>query len=432
MLALLAILGPRQSQAQYDPTHVYQIINAKNGWSLEVPGDSPGAGQTTSLSPYTGKASQQWKILSLGNGMYQLVNRNTNMAIEPSGSGSQAYWAQAYPGVQTPFSSTNDGHKWIIRNRANSALKTITSFKTGLSLSWQRAVGKSLTDPNALPPEKLSQNVDFGDDATGWGIIDQSANYYGQPSGSSFLIVNRYNGMVMGSFQGNNGVNSAQYRQLAGQQWTFSPYNSDGFLTITNRQNQQVLEMGNGGDNGELGHNANLYQYWGGANQQWILQDINDSHTLTVDELYASSFKFFKIYNRYSGKVLQVAGSGNDLYREGQSVNQWESLGHPWQQWYIMVWGNNRLAAPGTPEAATIAQDVEVNVYPNPVHDRLTLSGLKQTAETTISVVDMSGKAASAYYEGDGVVNVSRLAAGLYIITIKQGQQEYHRKFSKI
>ncbi|HEX8348804.1 MAG TPA: hypothetical protein VF598_02500, partial [Hymenobacter sp.] len=186
LLFLLSTLAPHRGQAQeYDPLRSYQILHYNSNLSLQINGNPPHPrdrepsfeGREALLDTYTGGFAQVWTIVDLGQGLYGLKNRLSQLFLMPGGSGTQVYWAQSFAPVQAAFNPNEDGQKWIIRNNtfsANASIVTITNFKTGLSLSRQASTFNTSPDPNAPIPIKLGQNVDFGDSFTGWQIIDRT------------------------------------------------------------------------------------------------------------------------------------------------------------------------------------------------------------------------------------------------------------------
>jgi hypothetical protein len=70
-------------------------------------------------------------------------------------------------------------------------------------------------------------------------------------------------------------------------------------------------------------------------------------------------------------------------------------------------------------------------LYPNPVNSilHLTLNGAAPSATLTIS--DLQGRTIQSVNYRDGKLDVSTLASGTYLITMDDGQRNYHQKFVK-
>jgi hypothetical protein len=446
-LLLSLWLAPMLSQAQAfvpDPTHVYKLVpRSGNGDVLEVGGeDRYESGHWINGWGYWGGASQQWQFQDLGNGVFTIINRNSRQVLStnPNGGENQVgNWSgdgivtyqtdsrtsslqewQIYP-MTFDISPTTGKPYYKIKNRyTGRVLEYLTPDqksaarlrRSNFLWQWNETYD---SNPNAHP---YIGNQEFD-------IIDVSANLAQNPNRNVFRIVNRNSNKILSATAEDNGVSQESYRNLAGQEWYFTDYDSDGYLYIVNRNTNTVLEIGGGGDLGANGRTANLWDRWGGTNQQWALLDINDSHRLSIAE--ATDGRIIKIYNRNGGKVLEVADGRGD---ERAPAQQWNDFSLPWQQWYIQTASANRMAAPASaPTTAKVATDF--SLYPNPAHGQLTLVLPTVKEVTTVRVTDMRGKLVPAPYLGNGKVDISNLATGIYLLTVSDGKQDYHQKFTK-
>lgn len=416
---LVIILTATSVFAQYYPTRVYKISNNfKPNTAMGLLGATAYSlpqGTEIRAYNYTGNAQQQWYIQQVGTdastsaALYKIVNRNSGQALE-----GQNGWD--FEIVQNYFRG-DASQKWVIQD-VNGA-KKIINYLTGLVL-YQTASG----DPRETP--YIWQKFYSKSDYTRWTITDVSAD----PPMGVYQIINANSGKALSSNGADNHVSQWTNWGFASQQWSFLAYNSDNYLAIVNRNTQQVLEIGGGGDLTQPGRTADLWGNWGGQNQQWALLDINDSHTLTLAETLDG--RKCKIYNRLSGKVLEIGGNGSELFNEDRAANQWYDWSGPNQQWYIQYVSANRTTNPTkVTTAAREAKKVELSIYPNPAHDLLTVNLGSAVEPTGVSVTDVRGSATSARYQGHGNVDISNLAPGLYIVSVQSGQHVCHQKFIK-
>jgi len=91
--------------------------------------------------------------------------------------------------------------------------------------------------------------------------------------------------------------------------------------------------------------------------------------------------------------------------------------------------GNYGLAAGSTPLGNELAKQLEL--YPNPASSAVTLVLPGNATATSVEVTDLRGvRVAGAIYH-EGQVDVSRLAKGMYTITVSDGQKVFHQRFVK-
>ena len=79
---------------------------------------------------------------------------------------------------------------------------------------------------------------------------------------------------------------------------------------------------------------------------------------------------------------------------------------------------NLTLAVNWTTSVANVSGDSKsLSVYPNPVQNQISFSGIEDIE--TVDIVSLNGKVAS-FPVVDGMVNVSKLAAGEYVIIVNK------------
>jgi len=70
-------------------------------------------------------------------------------------------------------------------------------------------------------------------------------------------------------------------------------------------------------------------------------------------------------------------------------------------------------------------------VFPNPATEVLNLMLSENTAITSVSVYDVRGSRIEGLSFGNGSMNISSLAKGMYTLTVSDGQKVYHQRFVK-
>lgn len=428
---LCLLLTPFASRAFSPiPGHVYEIRNRYTGRSLEVGGgDRNVDGHGVNLWGYWGGAHQQWQFERIGTtgNEYKITNRNSRQALQMDGS-IQAI-TDRISEVRQSWSS--GGNVWnFVDQPAPSGGVTISRryVLTGgggtsapFLLRTNAPYGYPNTSYSGLDTVVASPNADDHPDQFVWDIIDRSAATPGV-----FRIMNVNSGKALSAGE-DNGVSQQPMWYLAGQEWTFSDYNADGYLSIISRNTGQVLEIG-GGDWDQPGANANVWDGYGHAWQQWRLVSTDGfNRQLTVQEIFTTGIPC-KLLNRHSGLVLEIGGTASQQAQDGRAANQWYDYNHPWQQWNIYIDSNYRGTATATGKAADSAG--ALTLYPNPASSTLqvTLPGNRDASQVTLT--DAQGRTVPVAHQ-HGKVDVSGLAAGLYIVSATDGQKTFRQKFVK-
>lgn len=338
IFSLLAFLGTALNgyaadgpvYSSIDPTHVYKIINRATGQALEIGGgdDLTADRHATNLWGYWGGAHQQWRFVyatsynsyapNIG-AHYILINVNANKTLLHN-------W---FPGNNDPdgINQENTGYPNPLLNpKGGNALWDMDLVPTSDGLRGT-IIGVGAPNGKIYLGRNSSNQISMSADSNQqWDIIDVNSNP------DEYEIVNAWSGQILRANQYDLGVSqSGAYYTPSLYHWTFSGYDASGNLSINNRFSGQALQVD--GDATANGSTTSIGNITSGANQKWALQDVGDSHLLTLAE--ATDGRQFKIYNRNSGKVLQVEGNTNDAFQEGRAINQWEYWNHPWQQWFV-------------------------------------------------------------------------------------------------
>ncbi|MVN78168.1 T9SS type A sorting domain-containing protein [Hymenobacter sp. HMF4947] len=105
------------------------------------------------------------------------------------------------------------------------------------------------------------------------------------------------------------------------------------------------------------------------------------------------------------------------------------------EDYSVTITGGAAIAATATQAglaAATISGDARLEMYPNPATDHLQLTLTNGADLTSVAVVDALGaKVLAAHYAGNGQLDVSGLASGLYTVLASDGQHSFSQHFVK-
>ncbi|RYY18584.1 MAG: T9SS type A sorting domain-containing protein, partial [Cytophagaceae bacterium] len=102
------------------------------------------------------------------------------------------------------------------------------------------------------------------------------------------------------------------------------------------------------------------------------------------------------------------------------------------EDYTLTVTGGAAIAAQGlTATTATLDAAAELSFYPNPATDQVQLSLSSGAELQAVQVLDARGAKATARYLGNGQLDVSNLAAGLYLLRASDGQNTFVKHFAK-
>jgi len=255
-----------------------------------------------------------------------------------------------------------------------------------------------------------------------------------------YQIINVVSGKALTGSVADNHVSQITNWGLANGQWTFQTGTSPNQFFIVNRSTGQVLEIGGGATT--PGSTTNLWDNYGHPWQQWLLFDAYDQYDqtpLTLAQAQASGRRC-KIKSSYAGKVLEIGGSGSQLYQEDRAATlyydyAYDDSQNQKQQWYVQFVSANRSSPLSStlekPYSATITAKRQINLFPNPACDVLTVSLAGVNKLASVKITDIRGAVTAAHYLNDGRVDVTNLTSGLYLVIVSDGQYEYRQKFTK-
>ncbi|RFN57919.1 T9SS type A sorting domain-containing protein [Marixanthomonas ophiurae] len=92
--------------------------------------------------------------------------------------------------------------------------------------------------------------------------------------------------------------------------------------------------------------------------------------------------------------------------------------------WVALASGGDLIPLPGAPLGVDDIDNVSINIYPNPVQNQLTVSGIT-LKDYTVDIVDMQGRiVAKAVSEiSDNIISTASLTSGVYFLNIRNGNK---------
>ena len=230
--ARLQIYNANNSQAQMFTfkqvgNGLYEIVNVNSEKPFEAQGGSVSNGGAISQYSSNGTCAQHWSIVDCGNGEYSFINSKSGKAIDvPGGNGVSGSALQIYT------YNASDAQKW--------------------TLAPARTVRQELNDLAA----------------SGKGLVKEGVEY-------AIGSVSERQVFDIAGGSTNSGANLQLYASNAtkAQRWTFS-YDENGYATITNVKSGKVLDVSGGSK--KAGANVQQYAPNGSWAQKWILVDCGD------------------------------------------------------------------------------------------------------------------------------------------------------------
>jgi len=203
-------------------------------------------------------------------------------------------------------------------------------------------------------------------------------------------------------------------------------------------------------DNGGVHTNSGVINFWYyliangkmGTNEKGVAYSVAG---LGLDAAAKITFRMEDVYMVASSTYAQARTysiqAATDLY--GTSSTQVQSVINAWDA--VGVTGGAAIAAASltTNPAASLSASsaastglatdaAEFRVYPVPATNTLHLQLTGAADISRVTVTDLRGANVSTVrYEGEGTLDVSRLAQGVYLISVNDGQQTFRQRFVK-
>lgn len=429
-LLLGLILCYSTAYAQFG--QIFKIRNRVTGYILEIPANpnadalyAEGA-QCTERSD-NNTANQHWYIRSTSYTYptFNIVNRNSNKALGTYLPPPQSPFATDANVVQNTlgkgysqewiFSQVNDANGNPLTDNKGNYVYQILSVQSGRLL-----VPTSVAQ---YAPLKVEDGSMTNDPLTQWIKEDISGDYAG--SSGTFQLSNVNSGLALQvvdkSGEPGARIEQGKYISIASQQWELRNYYNgyqapNNAYAIVNRLSGLALQV----VGQSLADTAPVEQgqYIGIASQHWYVNNEGSNS--------------YTIRNVNSGYVLQVIGASTSPGAQMQQGGRVPVASQLWQMTFISqfrVAGNSTTLA-NSPATAT---PTDFTLHPNPATTYITLTLPNTTINSSqVTVVDAQGRTVnSVSYQGNGQLDISRLAAGIYIVHVADGSKRYSQKFVK-
>jgi hypothetical protein len=278
----------------------YKLVNRNSGLVLDVSGSSTSSGGKIVQSTDSGATSQYWQLAGTGNGYYNLVNVNSGLLLEVPNQ-------FPIPGTPLDQRSSNGGanQQWQFMD-AGGGYYTIVNRKSCLLvdvLAGSTASGASVI-----------QWASDGKASQQWQLVAIPT------AGVTYELVNRNSGLVMdvsGESTSNGGV-IIQWPDHGGrnQQWRLVSAGS-GYFSLVNVNSGLALDVPN--QSTSQGTQLDQWTSNSGANQQWQLTSVGGG--------------YYTITGKQSGLLVAVGGASTT---EGAKVIQWAADSGAEQQWQFL------------------------------------------------------------------------------------------------
>ncbi|MBH8568268.1 M4 family metallopeptidase [Microvirga sp. STS02] len=201
-------------------------------------------------------------------------------------------------------------------------------------------------------------------------------------------------------------------------------------------------------DYGGVHTNSGVINYWyylisvgkNGTNEKGVAYSVTG---LGLDAAAKITFRMEDVYmvagSTYAQARTYSIQAATDLFGAGsvqvQSVtNAWNAVGVTTGAALVAQTGSTSTPAisSGAASLTGMASAHALSLYPMPATNELHLL-LDGGAEiVSVTVNDLRGAAvATTRYDGNGTLDVSRLAKGMYVINVSDGTQTFHQRFVK-
>jgi hypothetical protein len=151
-------------------------------------------------------------------------------------------------------------------------------------------------------------------------------------------------------------------------------------------------------------------------------------------------FMHWNYFDLYEGDVVRIYVGNSDaapLLLELSGGYEPEAFVIAGNEAYITYTTDGTLRSPGwelvyqtVPTQSPSLNLAEINIFPNPANESITISGLTEIAN--VSITDMSGRVLFTDSEFDnGTIDISKFAAGVYLVNISNSSLTKSMKIIK-
>ncbi|GAA4027571.1 hypothetical protein GCM10022409_09470 [Hymenobacter glaciei] len=200
------------------------------------------------------------------------------------------------------------------------------------------------------------------------------------------------------------------------------------------------------GDNGGVHTNSGVLNYWyyliatgkTGTNEKGVAFSVAG---LGLDAAAKITFRMESVYMVASSTYAQARTysiqAATDLYGAGSTqvtavTNAWNAVGVTTGAAMVAQTSGTATVASGANYALTVGDSHALSLYPVPATNELHLLLDGNSEIVSVQLSDLRGAAVTtARYNGNGTLDVSNLAKGMYFINVSDGSQTFRQRFVK-
>ena len=396
------------TKQEFDSTKYYTIANVNSSKLMDVSGQSTTSGTGAVQFTASNSQTQQWKLVSLNNGYYKIINRLSNFALGNGNTSARGNQLQI-----TVRNDTSSYQQWRIVAIGNGKYGIVNRGSTQAADVWY----ESLSD-NAIIVQWDNDVSNKPNQQWTFNLADTSQQ--GFDSTKLFTIANVNSGKLMdiGTQSANGNASTIQLTasNAASQQWKLVDL-SNGYYKIVN--NLKGLALGN--NNTSVRGNQLQISAWQDSNtyQQWRIISIGSGK--------------YGLVNRGSTQAVDV---WHESLSDSAIIVQWDNgiYAKTNQQWTITITAPTAKYV----QAAPMFLRSTAKVYPNPATGQSAVTAeceLTQSSKVVVTIHNMLGTQFS--YTDKGLLKkgrqqltipVGNLSKGIYILTISAEKQQFSQK----
>ncbi|MCB8999645.1 MAG: T9SS type A sorting domain-containing protein [Bacteroidales bacterium] len=350
------------------------------------------------------------------------------------------------------FRSNNNGDKW---EEANNGLESdpwnglfVSAFATS---NDQIFIG--------LQGGGVYLSSDFGESWTpaNNGLSEDGLSVYALAINGNNMFAGTFNGLYLSTDNGKNWISSSNGMDLTGNYVSsisfignniFAATNSNGiYLSIDNGSNWKLVSNGTTDNNGIINSSVsclavNDTKLYAGTLDQGIFLSVDNGNSWAnisnnLSDKYVNAISFYK-------NTIYV-GTSSGIYCSVDNGNMWFSIQSPFNKKLVNTMNiSDGYLWVGFDDysiwriALSVINNMDVNkelanndilFYPNPANDIIYLKDL--SIEAIISIYDIKGNIIIKKRNIDNNVDINKLANGIYIINISDGNRIISKSFIK-
>lgn len=369
---------------------VYAIQNKQSQLYLGANGNSTENNVFAVQSSYTNDF-QKYKLNDLGKGMYAIENVGSGKSLSiVNNSLNVKTYVEQWDGreydiifgggqISSQYSDSPSGldiSKLIDKTKSTKYLTFHNKAWVQYKSNTPYALGRyTLTSANDVPArDPSSWTMSGSNDGTNWTVIDTQ---------SGITFASRYEEK---SFAVSSDTKYSYFRIE---------------MTCASGSVLQLCEM-------RLFGKTYVAEGSYSDSQKFIVQDAGNG--------------FVKLINKTSDLMLEIVDGFNNV---GEKVWQNKDYGQMGGLW--------KLVDPKPDGVETLLANKNINVYPNPVTNFLTIETKDSEVLERITVIDLSGRVIldNTYNDSKAVLSLSDLKSGLYLLKISTDKGSYGHKLIK-